>query len=149
MSIRRVGTIIILISLAACSDGQSSIAARDDTGNVASRGSAPNPGTPGSDLYDGKADTARVLFPGSQFDVATRKFRSPAPIDRVVDWYKDTARQGDKLFVSLERQDDGYIVIGTQGSELKPFTIKMRSSADGATEGEMLRADWVKDGQKI
>lgn len=91
---------------------------------------------------DGTIDRALGLYPDSRSGGAPDLFVTKDPIDRVVEWYRDdTARRSEMMFVSTERQDDGYLVIGTAGEEGRSFALKLTPRPDGGTESKVLPYD--------
>lgn len=86
------------------------------------------------------------LYPGSRPAGSPDRFVTGEPIDRVVEWYRDdTARRAEMMFVSSERRDDGYLVIGTAGEEGKSFALLLRPGAGGGTESHVLPYDPNKE----
>lgn len=96
---------------------------------------------------DGSADGAggplnrESLYPGAQPGSTADRFVTGEPIDQVLAWYTDSRRRSENMFASAERRDDGYLVLGTAGSRLLPFTILLSPRQDGGTELRLLPGD--------
>lgn len=82
-----------------------------------------------------------ALYPGAQAGSSADRFVTSDPIDKVIAWYKDPARRNDNMFVSSEKLDDGYLVLGTAGPELKSTALKLRARDGGGTELRVIPYD--------
>ena len=125
-----------------------------DSGSAATsepRAAAPEASSK-EDVADGRVNYQRVAYPGSQIGSGNPvTFTTSAPIDKVMEWYRDDARRSEGLMVSSERKDDGYLALGTLIADDggKSFTLLINSTTSGGTEGKFLRADWLTTGQKL
>ena len=69
------------------------------------------------------------------------RFTSGDAPDRVVAWYRDSAR-GDDFTVQAARQEGGgFVVSGTGRSDGEPFTLRIAPGEGGGTEARLLLSD--------
>ena len=102
---------------------------------------APAAGATDAAGASASADRTPGLYPGVSPGSNSDRYTTGDPIDRVIAWYRDdSARRSEMMFVSTERQDDGYLVVGTAGDEGRSFALKL-SPRSGGTEIEVLPYD--------
>lgn len=112
------------------------------------RDTAP-PGTAAGDVAgdDSPAEDSALLglYPDSRATAAADRFTTADGIDRVVAWYRDdSARRREMMYVSTERQANGYLVIYTAGEEGRSFALKLTPGPTGGTEMQVLPYDPTK-----
>ena len=139
-------TVPAALLLAACDSGGST-----NQVTAATNDPAPTAAEQSQDIADGRVDFQRVSYPGSEISRNPVRFTTSAPIDQVMQWYRDDARRAEGLMVSSERNDAGYLALGTLMADDsgKSFTLQISSTPAGGTQGTFHRADWLTTGQKL
>ena len=105
---------------------------------------------------DTRMDGEGIIYPGAEFggihvqgrpeegghdqgEVEIR-FTSGDPLDRVVAWYRDSARAGDFTLRSARREGDAVLIEGTGREDGDPFRLRLTAEG-GGTEGRLLLSD--------
>ena len=65
------------------------------------------------------------------------RFSTPDPIDKVLAWYRDSARGPDLRVTALAKEGDGVLVSGSQGGKANTFKLHLSKREGGGTDGRL------------
>ena len=78
---------------------------------------------------------------GKQDGEVELRFASGDPINRVLAWYRDGARDKDITIAVAERRGDGFLVSGTVKHGDGRFAVNLAPRRDGGTDARLLISD--------